>query len=304
MIMLMEEIIISGILAIFGVVFGSFAAASVWRLRAHQLLEDKANGESVDKAEYKKLLPLTKSSIKADRSRCLSCEHPLAWFDLLPLFSWIRLGGKCRYCHAPIGWFEPLMEIGVAVFFITSYLLWPHDLVSILAVVQFIIWLIAGVLLAILFGYDLKWFLLPDKIVFPLIGVGALFAAITLVSSASIVAALVSLAGAVAILSGLYLILWAISNGQWIGFGDVKLGLALALLLGDWKLAFIALFAANLIGCVIVIPGMLMKKITRSSRIPFGPLLIIGAILAMLCGPWLLSVYLGTMASVTGLLIG
>jgi leader peptidase (prepilin peptidase)/N-methyltransferase len=300
----MEQVVIGSILAVFGVILGSFAAASVWRLRARQLVEDKAAGESVDKAEYKKLAPLTKSTVKADRSRCLHCEHPLAWYDLIPLVSWISLKGMCRYCHTPIGWFEPLMELGVAAFFVASYLLWPHDLTQSLSIAQFMIWLVCGVMLAILFGYDLKWFLLPDSIIFPLIGVSAVFAAIELALAADLTTVLLSLVGAVTILSGLYLVLWHVSKGQWIGFGDVKLGLALALLLVDWRLAFIALFAANLIGCLIVIPGMLAKKITRSSRIPFGPLLIAGAVLAMLYGPLLLSVYPGAIVSAAALLVG
>ncbi|MDB5168248.1 MAG: putative Prepilin peptidase [Candidatus Saccharibacteria bacterium] len=304
MIVLMEQIVISGILAMFGVILGSFAAASVWRLRARQLVEDKAAGEPVDKAEYKKLVPLTQSTVKADRSRCLHCTHPLAWYDLIPLISWISVKGKCRYCHVSIGWFEPLMELGVAVFFVASYLLWPHNLTDSLSIVQFIVWLASGVMLAVLFGYDLKWFLLPDSIVFPLIGASAIFAAIDLATTSNLTAALTSLVGAVTILSGLYFALWHVSKGQWIGFGDVKLGLALALLLVDWRLAFIALFAANLIGCLIVIPGMLAKKITRSSRIPFGPLLIVGAVLAMLCGPLLLSAYSGAIVSATMLLVG
>jgi prepilin signal peptidase PulO-like enzyme (type II secretory pathway) len=301
---LMEQIVISGVLAMFGVILGSFAAASVWRLRARQLVEDKVAGEPVDKAEYKKLAPLTKSTVTADRSRCLHCAHPLAWYDLIPLVSWMSLRGKCRYCHVFIGWFEPLMELGVAAFFVGSFLLWPHELTSSLTILQFILWLASGVMLAILFGYDLKWFLLPDSIVFPLIGVGVAFAIIELTLAVDLTTSLVSLVGAVTILSGLYFALWHISKGQWIGFGDVKLGLALALLLVDWRLAFIALFAANLIGCLIVIPGMLTKKVTRSSRIPFGPLLIVGAVLAMLCGPLLLSTYSGALVSVTALLVG
>jgi leader peptidase (prepilin peptidase)/N-methyltransferase len=92
-------------------------------------------------------------------------------------------------------------------------------------------------------------------------------------------------------LSGLYYVLHRVSKGQWIGFGDVKLGLALALLLVDWQLAFIALFAANLIGCLIVIPGMLSGKLTRTTRIPFGPLLIVGMVVAMIWGPLLVRMY-------------
>jgi leader peptidase (prepilin peptidase)/N-methyltransferase len=300
----MDELLIYGVLIIFGLLLGSFAGASVWRLRARQLVEDRAEGEKVDSKEYKRLLPLTKARIRDDRSRCLHCEHPLAWYDLLPLVSWLSLGGKCRYCRAKIGWFEPLMEIGVAVFFALSFWLWPQSLDSAVMVFYFIAWLVAGVLLAILFAYDLKWFLLPDVIVFPLVAVGGVMAIIKIATASNLVTAFISAAGAVAILSGLYYLLHWISKGLWIGFGDVKLGLALALLLSDWRLAFIALFAANLIGCFIVIPAMLLKKLTRTTRVPFGPLLIIGAVIAMLGGVWLQATYIEAMQRLTTLLLG
>lgn len=276
----MEKLIVSTLLVLLGLVIGSFAGATVWRLRARQLVDDKDEGEKVDSKEYKALLPLTKSSVTNDRSRCLHCGHQLRWYDLIPLISWISTRGKCRYCGKKIGWFEPLIEIGMAAFFVTSYLLWPEMLQTVPQVTYFILWLIAGALLGILFAYDLKWFILPNRIVFPLIAVGTLAALLNIFSSLDNIATLINILFAIVILSGLYLILWLVSKGRWIGFGDVKLGLALALLLGDWKLAFIALFAANLIGCLIVIPGMAMGKLTRKTRVPFGPFLILGSLVA------------------------
>jgi prepilin signal peptidase PulO-like enzyme (type II secretory pathway) len=293
--MLMEQTIVIIGLALLGLVMGSFAGASLWRLRARQLVEDKADGEEVDKKEFKMLEPLSKVRLSTDRSQCLHCGHRLKWYDLLPLFSWTATGGKCRYCHKKIGRFEPIIEIGVAVFFVASYIFWPEMIQSMPQMAYFILWLIAGVLLAILFAYDLKWTLLPNRVMFPLIAVGALAAAFNVFGSLDPIGTLVNIIIAVFLLSGMYLILWLVSKGQWIGFGDVKLGLALALLLGDWKLAFIALFAANLIGCLIVIPGMLSGKLTRKTRVPFGPLLILGAVVAAWWGnvvlAWYFSLY-------------
>lgn len=292
MIVLMEYVIIVG-LAVLGLILGSFAAATVWRLRARQLVEDKAAGEKVNAKEYARLVPLTKESTRSDRSRCLHCGHGLAWYDLLPLASWLSLGGKCRYCKQAIGSFEPLMEIGMAVLFVGSYLLWPLPLVNPLDMVQFGLWLIAAVMLVILFAYDAKWYLLPDRVMWPLIVVSAVFAAVTVFLSPAVGPALATLAVGIVVLSGLYLLLWMVSKGQWIGFGDVKLGLALALLLGTWQLAFLALFAANLIGCLLVLPGMMMGKISRTSRVPFGPLLIIGAVVALFLGERIIDWYMG-----------
>lgn len=288
----MEHTVWAVILGIFGLLFGSFAGASVWRLRARQLVADKKAGdEEVDEVELKRLQPLTKATFRTDRSRCLHCGHTLAGYDLLPLVSWLSTGGKCRYCHARIGYFEPLIELAVAVFFIGSFLLWPVSLTGAFSVIQFGVWLAAGIGLAILYAYDQKWFLLPDSIMFSVIGLAAVYAAMSIWQATDHVAALFSLAGAVVLLSGLYLVLYVVSKGRWVGFGDIKLGLALALLLGRWELAFIALFAANAIGTLAVLPGLLRRTLSRTARVPFGPFLILGMLVAFLAGPAIASWY-------------
>lgn len=284
-----QQLLVNVVLLFLGLCMGSFAGATMWRLRARQLVQDKAEGEPVDSKEYKTLLPLTKATVRTDRSRCLHCHHELAWYDLLPLVSWVSTGGTCRYCHKKIGHFEPVIEIGMALFFVASYMLWPEPLQTPLAIAQFGLWLVAGVMLAILFVYDLKWFILPDRIVFPLIGVAALFAGSQFVGSPDVGPDIISLGLAAALLSGLYWLLWHVSHGTWIGFGDVKLGLALALLVGKWELAFLTLLLANLIGCLIVIPGLISGKLTRTAHIPFGPLFIAGFVVAALYGPYILS---------------
>lgn len=271
-------------LVLFGLVLGSFAGASVWRLRARQLVADKKAGEHVDQAEYKKLKKLAHEKISKDHSRCLHCGYELRWFDLVPLVSWIALRGRCRDCKTPIGIMEPLIELGTAAFFVLSYVLWPFDLTSGLQLAQFIIWLISGVGLAIMFAYDARWFLLPDRINFAVIGLGLISAVLMIVGNQDHIGALLNVIGSIAVLSGIYYGLYVISKGRWIGFGDIKLGLGLALLLGNWQLAVIGLFFANLIGSIIVIPLMATGKLKRSAHVPFGPLLIAGAIVAKLVG--------------------
>lgn len=293
MMVLMEiYLLITIVLGLLGLILGSFAGAQVWRLRARQLYEDKVAGEDYDKKEYKQLNQLTKRKSREDRSQCLHCGHQLAWYDLFPLVSWLSTRGRCRYCKAQIGSFEPLIELGVAAFFVISYLVWQPSSDDVAGLVQFILWLIAGVMLAILFAYDYKWFLLPDRITYPLIAVAVAYAGIELSQSSDLVLGLVSLAGSVFIFSGLYLVLWLVSSGRWIGFGDVKLGLLLGLLLGKWELALLALFLANLIGCIIVIPGLLTKKLTRTTHVPFGPMMIGGFLIAALWGSAIIDWYL------------
>lgn len=282
------------ILTLGGLVFGSFAGAQVWRLRARQLAEDKTTGEPYDKAEYRQLIGLTKHRLRDDYSHCLHCQKTLKWYDLLPLVSWLSTKGKCRYCSQPIGRFEPLIELGMTTYFILSFIFWPFALTAPLEITGFVLWLIVGVQLVTLFAYDTKWFLLPDRVVFPLIALSSIYAVIQLARAQELVLAILSLIGAIGILSGIYFVLWLISKGRWIGFGDVKLGIALGLLLGHWELAFLALFLANLIGCIIVLPGLAAGKISRTTRIPFGPLLILGFFTTALWGNAIISWYLST----------
>ncbi len=289
----MSSLFVVIVLALFGLVLGSFAGATVWRLRARQLRADKKAGEEVDAKEWKRLQPLAKAQVKSDRSRCLECGYTLRWYDLIPLFSWLSLKGRCRNCRHKIGSFEPLMELGVAAFFVVSYLLWPFPLDDILTVSLFVTWLVAGVVLAILFAYDVKWFLLPDGANILLAVLGIISVILTALVTGDVWGTVFSALAAVGVLSGLYLILYVVSKGRWVGFGDVKLGVGLALLLGDWQLAFLALFLANLIGCLIVIPFMIAGKLTRTSHVPFGPLLIAGTVIVKLVGFAVLDWYFG-----------
>lgn len=279
-------------LVLLGLVLGSFAGALVWRLRSRQLSEDKEDGIEVNDAEYKRLHPLSKTSLLEDYSRCLSCSHRLRWYDMVPIISWIALRGRCRRCHTRIGWLEPLTEISLAVFFVSSYAFWPYPLESTLEIARLIIWLIAGTGLLVLFIYDLKWLLLPDKVNFVVIGLGIINASIVIFMAQDILSALMNIGVAVLILSGLYLMLNLSSRGKWVGLGDVKLGLGLALLLADWRLAFVAFFAANLVGTLAVIPAMITGKVKRDSHIPLGPLLIAGWVIAGLAGQYLIDTYL------------
>lgn len=280
-------------LGLLGLTLGSFAGATVWRLRARQLSQDAAAGEKVHVADKKAIAKLPQKHSLQDRSVCLHCGHTLQWYDLVPLVSWVSLRGKCRYCHKPIGTFEPLIEVGLALFFVVSYLFWPNILDTPLAYAQFVVWLVAGTMLTILFAYDKKWFLLPDVVTFPLIGLGVINAVIAILLSSTPVVAVTSVIASCLVLSGLYYVIYAVSGHKWVGFGDVKLGLALGLLLADWQLAILALFLANLVGTIIIVPMMAFGRIGRRAHVPFGPFLITGWAIAGLFGVKIFSWYVG-----------
>lgn len=284
----MDKLLIVIVLAWLGMLMGSFAAAQVWRLRARQLIQDNEQGEAVDKKELKRLSVLLKPATK-DRSECLHCRHTLAWYDLIPLLSWISLGGKCRYCRKPIGIFEPLMELGLATVFVVSYLWWAVPLTATYDILQFGVWLIACVVMAMLFAYDVKWFLLPFGLNVALICLGVVYAVIGWLARGFMMSDLWSLAIGIGLLGGLYLV-FSIKN--WAGMGDGILGIGLALFLGGWQLAFLTLFLANVLGCMLLVPLAWQKKLHRQTHIPFGPFLIGGAVIALLWGDALIALAL------------
>lgn len=271
---------IAGALLLLGVVLGSFAGAQVWRVRARQLRTDKQTGHPYDKHEWRQLRVLLQGTVRDDRSRCLQCGHVLAWYDLLPVVSWLSTGGRCRYCQQFIGWFELVMELVLGVGLALSYLVWPWALPA--SSLLFAVWVVVALVLMILAAYDAKWQLLPDPLNYGLMALGALFVLVRMTTLHDV--DLVSLTRAVALLAGLYGGLYAISRGAWIGFGDVKLCVGLALLLGDWRLAFMTLFFSNMLGCIIVLPGLVRGQLNTRSQVPFGPLLIIGCVISLLFG--------------------
>lgn len=268
----MIELLISSYLFFVGAVFGSFAGAMVWRLKTGKKLAN-------------------------ERSECEQCHHKLSWLDLIPIVSWLALGGKCRYCRKPIGWSPLMLELGLGAIFVISYLAWPYSLDSLLGVSSLLLWLVAVVMLAILFVYDLRWYLLPDKVMWPLIVVGGLlFAVKALLSSWGLSQALIELVLCLIPVSGVYYLLYTVSQGRWVGFGDVKLGIFIGLALG-WQGALVTLVLANFIGLFAVLPGLVSGKLSRSSEIPFGPFLIIATMITMLAGDHLVRLYVQVVLS-------
>jgi prepilin signal peptidase PulO-like enzyme (type II secretory pathway) len=257
------------LLAVVGLSLGSFVNAFVWRLHEGK---DWING----------------------RSECPHCHHQLAAKDLVPVVSWLLLRGKCRYCHKPIP-DSPLVEILVALLFVLSYIVWPLPLSGV-ELFDFVLWLMFVVGFVALAVYDLRWFLLPNIVVFPLIGLAAVQVAGDWFFGDRSWSTLTGPLIGAATISGLFYALFAVSKGTWIGFGDVKLGIALGLLAGGPFAALLVLLLASLIGTLAALPLVLQGKATRKSHLPFGPLLIAGIIIVTLCGESLIDWYAGMLA--------
>jgi leader peptidase (prepilin peptidase)/N-methyltransferase len=259
------------VLIVLGLCFGSFINALVWRLHEQSLPKKKRVANDKD-------LSVTKG-----RSMCPHCQHTLGVMDLLPLFSWLLLRGKCRYCHAPIGWQYPVVEASLALLYVVSYMCWPLVFDS-QGVFIFAVWHIALVGLVALAVYDIRWMLLPNKIVFPLIGLGLVQTVVVAMLFDGGVGTILQATGAVAIAGGVYYVLFQLSKGRWIGGGDVKLGYALGFLLQTPLKAFLMLFLASLIGLLVAAPGVLSKRLTATSKVPFGPSMILATAIVVLFG--------------------
>lgn len=268
------------ILIILGLAFGSFVNALVWRLYQQHLPRRKRAAAD------------NELSIARGRSMCPHCKHTLAWHDLIPVFSWLSLRGRCRYCEKLISWQYPIVEVLTAAIFVISYVLWPQELVSTVSMALFALWLAALVGFAALIVYDIRWMLLPNKIVFPLIGLGAITVLIRALDSGDVVGTVLSSLAGLAVAGGIFYVVFQVSGGTWIGGGDVKLGFALGLLLGSPALAFLMLFGASLLGLAVAVPGVVTRKSKLTSKLPFGPFLIISTIIVMLVGQQIIDWYL------------
>jgi prepilin signal peptidase PulO-like enzyme (type II secretory pathway) len=273
-------IIILTWLVVAGLCLGSFVNAAVWRIHEQSI-------ESEKKRPSKKYL--LRLSILRGRSMCSNCHHVLAPKDLVPVLSWLYLKGKCRYCASPIP-DTPFAEIATAALFVASYLYWPNALHGV-QIVILLLWLVILVGLMILVLYDLRWLLLPNRVVYPLFVIAIIETVCQISTSTRVTGALINVALALLIGGGLFYVLFQVSGGKWIGGGDVKLGWLLGLLVGTPARSVLFIFIAAISGSLVSVPLLVSGKLRRSSVIPFGPFLILGAIIVQLFGVPILNWY-------------
>jgi leader peptidase (prepilin peptidase)/N-methyltransferase len=258
-----------------GLILGSFVNASVWRL--HEQEELKAKKQSKASKAYSKAISISKG-----RSMCPHCKHELAAKDLVPLFSWLWLRGKCRYCKQKID-DNPL--------FVFSYIFWPVTLNG-QGLFDFIVWLIFLTAFIALAVYDLRWYILPNKIVYPLIILAVIQVLVDVaVFGAPLTVLLQAGMGALCI-AGLFYLLFVLSDGNWIGGGDVKLGAVIGILAGSALNALFLIFVSSLLGLVAAIPMMMRGQATRKSQLPFGPFLLAATFITVLFGSRVVDAYI------------
>ncbi|MGD0152179.1 MAG: prepilin peptidase [Thermacetogeniaceae bacterium] len=241
------------VVTVFGLCIGSFLNVVIYRL---------PRGES----------------IVVRRSHCPDCHREIAWYDLIPLVSYLLLRGRCRSCRAPISWRYPLVEFLTAALFLILYL--HFGLVTALLKYLFL----AALLVAVSF-IDLEHFLIPDCLV--LTGVIFGIAAGFIVRDTSFWSALL---GAVSC-SGFLFLVALISRGG-MGMGDVKLALVTGLFLG-WPQGLVGLFAGACAGGLLAIILLLTGIKGRKDSIPFGPFIALGTMVALLWGGQILKLLFG-----------
>lgn len=236
-------------------------------------------GSFINASEYRlaKSLPIAN-----DRSRCRSCAKALAWYDLVPLVSYLVLRGKCRSCQARISTQYPLVEGVTGVLFVVA-----GSMASIGTDTESIVRLIRDLIVVsiavFLFVYDYKYTLLPDAVTLPSIAVFAAFSWWLGVSWQSL------LVGTI-VGGGFFLLQYAVSSGAWVGGGDIRFGAMLGALFG-WPTILVALFVSYVTGAIAGGTLLALGKKKPGDAIPFGTFLSIGMLLTLWWGQALVDWY-------------
>lgn len=211
------------------------------------------------------------------RSYCPFCKHDLNVLDLIPLVSFLALFGKCRYCKKPISWQYPLVEFGTAAAFLVLF--WQFGLGS-----SFFVYLIYTCFLILIFVFDLRYYLILDKVSLPALGFAVILSIFVLQLS------IWSVALGIVIGGGFFLIQFLVSKGKWIGGGDIRLGMVMGAMLG-WQYVLIALLVSYIAGSVIGIGLIIFSKKKWKSKVPFGTFLSAGTYSIFIFGESLLEAY-------------
>jgi leader peptidase (prepilin peptidase)/N-methyltransferase len=196
-------------------------------------------------------------------SHCPACGHQLRAADNIPLVAWVMLGGRCRYCSAPIPARYPLVELLSLAVFLLAALVYGLSIEGVAAAAL-------GALLIVIAFIDLDHLLVLDVTTL----VGAAIALAAALATHRLVPALEG-AAAGALIFGL---IFLATRGAGMGLGDVKLAAMLGLFLGFPAMISVAA-AAFIIGAVLAIPVLIARRRGRRDALPFGPFLVMAAIL-------------------------
>ncbi len=263
------ELIFYPFIFLFGLVVGSFLNVVIFRLES---------GEQVARG----------------RSHCQYCRHTLEWHDLIPVLSFLALGGKCRYCKKKLSIQYPLVELATGMLFVFTvqffdirYLIF--DIKNLLTISYYLFITSA---LIVIFVYDFRHYIIPDKIVYSAIVITFLYQLAISQYPISNIQYFISFILAAFLASGFFFAIVVITKGAGMGGGDVKLAFLMGLALG-WPKILAALFLTFTIGAICGIILIALKRKKFKSEIPFGPFLVLGTFAALFWGEEIVKWYAG-----------
>ena len=246
-------------------------------------------------------LPRNESVVRP-RSRCPKCGNPIAWYDNIPIVSWLALGAKCRYCAETISWQYPLVEAITGVLFCGVYWRFGMTLASPVYML-----LVAGLVLVTF--VDLADWTIPDEVTLPGIPLGLACGVVGMFYAASgflvhdVFDALIGAALGGGILYLLDKLTVLVAKKRGMGFGDVKLLTMLGAFMG-WKSVLLIIMIASLLGSVVGVTLLVVRKRREAGEeaatgnapsgghyLPFGPYLALAGLLYLYFGEWMLNTY-------------
>ncbi|MEN2765566.1 prepilin peptidase [Ornithinibacillus xuwenensis] len=223
-------------------------------------------------------LPQQKSFTN-DRSICPNCSHILNWYELIPIFSYIFQRGRCRHCKAKISFIYPVMEL------VTGFL-FAHSYAQLGLSVELILALFLMSMLVIVFVSDMKYMLIPNKVLLFFLPIFIVLRVLEPLEPwwSSIIGATLGFA--------IIAVIIIVSNGG-MGAGDMKLFGVLGIVLGIKKV-LLTFFLSCVIGAVIGLLMLWINRIHRKQPIPFGPYIVVAAIVTYFYGDILINWYVST----------
>jgi leader peptidase (prepilin peptidase) / N-methyltransferase len=217
-------------------------------------------------------------SIFSTRSRCEHCGTKLAWYDLVPVVSFMLLKARCRYCDKPISWQYPIIELSTgAIFALLYYYVGLNAQLFYYCIVFSILFVIAV--------YDLRTQYVPEIFVWIALGLsclGWLFGNFSFGSM--LIGGLIS--------GGFLALLVVFSKERGMGIGDIKVGVILGFLLG-LEVSIFGILLSFVSGALIGLLLMAIGRRTVKDAIPFTPFIILSTFIALLFGRYVVNWYLG-----------
>lgn len=235
------------------------------------------------------------------RSHCRFCQKMIAWYDNIPVFSFLFLSGKCRHCQKSISAQYPLIEAAVAILFVLAFFVRtqasaiPLDDYFLIFDFDFLIVILRDFFLisvfTIVFVYDLRWYMILDKLMFPAMVVLLLFAIIMALGTVDPAKYLLGYLFSGIIGGGFFLVQYLVSRGRWIGGGDIRLGFFMGLAL-PWPQLLVALTLAYFFGAFVGIFLILSGRKQFGSKLPFGVFLSAASLISLFWGPEIIDWYM------------